>query len=308
MRYTIYKMYFSGGVHFGRNSLENSEYTFGADTLFSALCQEAVKESSDNLEQLLSYVRNRQLLVSDAFPFINDTYYLPKPFLYIDTGEKKGDSGIKKAYKKMKYIPADLFDEYLKGEFPTERMEDLGHLGNTYRKVSASIRGEEETKPFRVGTYYYNQGNGLYIIVGAGNQESEGFLEEMLEKLSYSGIGGKRSSGLGRFELYKAAVPDELERRLSGSWEKYMTLAVSLPKEEEMENALLNANYSLVKRSGFVSSDTYAKDQMRKKDLFVFASGSCFDGKYSGDIYDVSNYGKHSVYRYAVPMFMGVDT
>lgn len=307
MRYVIYKLYFYNGVHFGKNALENSEYTFCADTLFSALCQEAVKESKSRLEYLLDYVKSGQIIFSDAFPLKENEYFLPKPFLYINHGQQTGDSSVKKAYKKMKYIPCDSYEEYLKGKLMPDKTDGLREFGNTYRKVSLSIRGEQETKPYRVGVYYYNEGNGLYVIAGTESEDAETLMEELLESLSYSGIGGKRSSGLGRFNFYKAAVPDFIEKRMKGTWEKYMTLSVSLPKEEEMKQVMENANYSLMKRSGFVASENYAKEQLRKKDLYVFTAGSCFDRKYSGDIYDVSNHGQHSVYRYAMPMFMGVN-
>lgn len=49
MKYIAYKLKFSTGVHFGNGSLDNTEYTFCADTLFSALCIEAVKHSEDKL-------------------------------------------------------------------------------------------------------------------------------------------------------------------------------------------------------------------------------------------------------------------
>ena len=45
----------------------------------------------------------------------------------------------------------------------------------------------------------------------------------------------------------------------------------------------------------------------RKNDLYVFSAGSTFTKDFSGDVYDVSNNGRHSVYRYAKPMLMGVD-
>ena len=51
MKYIAYKLKFSTGVHFGNGSLDNTEYTFCADTLFSALCIEAVKHSEDKLSR-----------------------------------------------------------------------------------------------------------------------------------------------------------------------------------------------------------------------------------------------------------------
>lgn len=307
MKYVIYKLYFVNGVHLGRNSLENSEYAFCADTLFSALCQEAMKKSEDTLERFLAYVKKGQLVFSDAFPFMGNDYYLPKPFMYIDHGEQTGDSTVKKAYKKMKYVPCSSFEEYLKGMLSKEKAESLKDFGHSYRKVSASIRGEEETKPYRVGVYYYEDGNGLYFIAGMENDEIQEILEELLEGLSYVGIGGKRSSGLGKFNCFPESLPDLLKERLEGSWNRYMTLSLSLPKEEELQDAIKDADYSVMKRSGFVASETYADEQMRKRDLYVFSAGSCFTKKYSGDVYDVSGNGRHPVYRYAMPMFMGVD-
>ena len=43
MNYTLYCLEFINGVHFGRGNLDSSEITFHADTLFSALFQEALK-------------------------------------------------------------------------------------------------------------------------------------------------------------------------------------------------------------------------------------------------------------------------
>lgn len=42
----IYRLHFTGGVHFGEGTLESSARTFRADTLFSALCLEALKAGS----------------------------------------------------------------------------------------------------------------------------------------------------------------------------------------------------------------------------------------------------------------------
>ena len=49
----------------------------------------------------------------------------------------------------------------------------------------------------------------------------------------------------------------------------YMSLSLSLPALEELEEALQEARYLLVKRSGFVMSENYAKEQSRKRDLAV---------------------------------------
>lgn len=86
-----------------------------------------------------------------------------------------------------------------------------------------------------------------------------------------------------------------------------MTLSNALPTDDEIPSVLANASYRLLKRSGFVSSPTYAKEQRKHRDLYVFSAGSCFKTKFFGDIYDVSMNGNHPVYRYAKPFFVEVS-
>jgi CRISPR-associated protein Csm4 len=195
---------------------------------------------------------------------------------------------------------------YLNGKYDIRQAPDLNQqLGSFDVKVSASVRGEEETRPYRVGTYCFRNGCGLYIIVGYTERSILSFIEELLVRLSFDGIGGKRAAGMGRFTLYQDKIPADIDRRLAGIGDKYMVLSVSLPRTEELEGVLQNAEYLLSKRSGFVNSETYSTEYMRKNDLYVLKAGACISQKYEGDVYDVSGgSGNHPVYRYAKPMFM----
>lgn len=306
MKYTAYKMEFLNGVHLGKNSIEDSDITFCADTLFSALCQEAVHAGEDKLQDLYKRVKEGRIVFSDAMPYIGNTYYIPKPMLKVEK-EVNGDSKIKKAFKKLSYIPLDKLDQYMNGTMNVEQeAEILDNLGVVVSRVFASVRGVEETKPYRVGICQFYPDNGLFIILGYEEEQDRALVEELLTSLSYSGIGGKRYAGLGRFELYPGKLEEDFCKRLSAESEYYMTLSVSLPLEEEMDKALADAAYLLIKRSGFVASYEYAEEQLRKRDLFVLKAGSCVKNRYCGSIYDVSDEGKHPVYRYAKPLFLGV--
>lgn len=304
MKYTIYELEFQTGVHFGDAALDNTEYTFCADTLFSALCSEAVNMSEGTLDTLLDYVHKDKLILSDAFPYMNGEYYIPKPVMHI-SNDTNGDSTIKKKYKKLQYIPVSEIDNYVNGRFDIKKYEGLD-IGEAVTKVSASVRGLEDTMPYRVGVFYYKKKCGVYIIVGYDEDSIKNFTEMLLESLSYSGIGGKRSSGLGRFTFHSKKLPAELSERLGHCDNKCMTLSVALPKENEIEYAMDGATYIINKRSGFVASETYSDTYMRKKDLYVFKSGACFTHMFNGDVYDVSCGGRHPVYRYAKPFFMEV--
>ena len=86
-----------------------------------------------------------------------------------------------------------------------------------------------------------------------------------------------------------------------------MTLSAALPHMEELEQALDGATYQVIKRSGFVDSVRYAKEQQKHRTLYLLAAGSCFRSQFKGDIYDVANEGSHPVYRYGKPLFLGVN-
>lgn len=139
MEYRVYKLSFMTGVHFGKNSLDNTQPTFAADTLFSALCQEAIHMENEKFNSLLAYAKQEELLLSDAFPYQKDMLFLPKPMLHLETDNE--DSSKKKLYKRLKYIPLSLLDSYLSGSFPIECVEKWNDFGRMEMKVSASVRG-----------------------------------------------------------------------------------------------------------------------------------------------------------------------
>ena len=293
----------------GKRSLEDAGYTLCADTIFSAMCHEFVKQGETCLRAFVGKVCRGQIQISDAFPYIGDTYYIPKPMIKVTAEREQGDSVIKKAYKKLAYIPAQSLDIYLEGRLPVQREEEYfrKNLGDKATRTKAFVRSEEQTRPYRVGTYYFKQGSGLYVILGYEKEEDLREAEDCLDALALSGVGGKRSAGLGRYVLKAGVMPENLKRRLSCDRASVsMTLSVSLPRDEELESALERANFLLLKRSGFVLSPTYAREQQRKRDLYVMQSGSCFGHRFEGDVYDVSAGGAHPVYRYAKPLFMEV--
>lgn len=311
MDYRIYKLDFNGGVHFGKTSLEDSEYTFCADTLFSALCIEAIKESKEKFNRFVDAAKKRKIVISDAFPYIREEYFLPKPMIRIE-GDTTGDSRIKKAYKKLKYVNADKFDQYLSGKYNIfEEQSKINELGISELRTMASVRNDgTDTTPYRTGVYYFKEGNGLYIIAGFEESSVRELFEDLMISLSYIGIGGKRNSGLGRFELKFGKIPSNIEKRLLVDVNKkreVISLSVSLPNKEELPEIIEGSQYMMIKRSGFVSSTTFSDTELRKRDLYMFKVGAYFKKTFEGGIYDVSDgQGKHPVYRYAVPMFLEV--
>lgn len=79
----------------------------------------------------------------------------------------------------------------------------------------------------------------------------------------------------------------------------HLLLSTALPEDEELEDILKGATYSLLKRSGFIDSQTYAAQQMRKSDIYVFSAGSCFVNTFKGKVIEERNGGTHPIFRYA---------
>lgn len=313
MKTALIQFEFSSGVHFGDQRLENGRSTFGADTLFSALFIEALKRDEACAEALLNAVRDDRLNFSDGMPFMDERYYLPKPFIHIENKEEAGDSSVKKAYKKMAYVAVDCFDAFLKGEMPLARTRDLEALGRFDMKTQVSLQKErdpeqQEPEPYRVKHFYFNPDCGLYILVRAAGEEERRLMADLLTSLSFVGIGGRRSSGLGKFTWREASVPQAIVTRLAAGGSLHMTLSNALPADGALSAALTGASYKLVRRGGFVASAAYAREQLRKRDLYVFAAGSCFKTRFAGQVADVSTgAGSHPVYRLAKPFWMEVS-
>ena len=296
MIYKIFKLSFKNGLHIGNGSLEDAESYIYAHTIFSALCLEDIP----GIESLVNLAKNNKFQISDAFPFIDDALYLPKPVMPI----KFDESTDKKALKNLKYIPIDDFGGFLEGKLCVLDITKGFKLGKSALQTKVKIPSDlsEDAEPYNVGVFSFKENAGLYFIASFENEEIETQFTDLLTSLSFSGIGGKRSSGFGKFTFEKEEISDKyFSKRQDQS--KNMTLSSCLPKEDELEKILEEASYSLAKSSGFIYSENYSETLLRKKDLFIFKAGSIFLSEFDGDIYDVSNNGNHPVYKYAKPLF-----
>ena len=317
MTYQIIRMTFPGNVHFGEGLLESSASGFSADTLFSALCCELANEP-DKLSELVTAAKSHRFLISDAFPYCADTLFLPKPCVSVRsrTEADDGNSVRKKLFKKLQYIPIADYESYLHGDMTTERCAEitamLGDLGSGCLTEHVSIPrdpAEDKPEPYAIGGYRFHENCGLWFILGAEDSQLQATVTDLLTALGLSGIGGKRSAGYGRFTFCTEDVPAPLLHGLECSEQpaRKMTLSICLPQESELDSAMKNASYLVMRRSGFVGSYNYAVKAQKKQDLYVLQSGSCFADTFCGDVYDVSAGGNHQVWRYAVPLFFGLE-
>ena len=319
MNYYLYKLRFLSPVHFGTSessrSIESADMTLRADSLFSALSHAALKNNM--LDKLISLVNDDKLLFSDTMPYCGDELYIPKPALpavkHVDS-----DPSERKKMKKLKYIPISMLGKFtasLKGEAGFDVNSAKKDFGSSTAVTKAAISGNEQTKPYSVGAFYFYEDCGIYGIVGYESDESINLVKNLLSILGFEGIGGKTSSGYGKFtvddEIYLDIPVDNATDVLnsmlkSQNSEQYILLTTALPNSNEIESTLENAKYQLVRRSGFAFSDSIVKP-VKKQTQYFFAAGSVFDRRFSGDLYDVGRNTPHSVYRYSKPIFLGID-
>ena len=298
MTYKMYIMDFNS-AHFGAGTLDSSKMTFSADRLFSALVIEANKMG--RLDEFLSLANQDDFVLTDAFPY-KDRPFLPKPIRFPKLDQPDLTTDVKevrrqaKMAKKLQFIPLDKFDSYVNGTL----CKDVEHAQtNIVTKNQPHVDGTL----YQVSTVRFADKSALYVIA----TESD-FLNELMTSLQFSGIGGKRSSGYGRFDLTIKEVPENLESRLTRSYQgDVMTLTTSLPTDEELIRAMDQGSYLVTKSSGFAFS-TETNENYRKQDLYKFASGSTFSETFTGQIVDVRPLDfPHEVLNYAKPLFFKME-
>lgn len=296
METKIYRLRFRN-AHFGDGYLNTSVPTFTASRLFSALCLEALK--NDCLKEWMTVAENDEFKISDAFPY-QEQPYLPVPVgeiaLKMDLRTLVEDNQANKAVRALRFVPVDRLLDLLNGKVSAEEL-----LKTEMNLAQQTVLMKKGADPYEVGVTEYR--SSLYVLAS-----SDPLFEQLMTGLQFSGLGGKRTSGYGRFEMEILPVPSLMGKMLADDKaDKQVLLTTSLPNDNELGLVVDDANYRLVKSSGFTySPDT--SEQLRKEDLYKFASGSVFTRRYAGVIADVRPKGfAHPVWNYAKGMFYGLE-
>lgn len=330
MQYKIFKLKFKTPVHFGSEkvgtSLENTQIICHSDTLFSAMCQEILKIYGEiKLLDFVDMVEDEELLFSSLLPYRKNDLFLPKPCLLLDKEGVKGNTSSsikKKKMKKLEYISINDFENYIESlktgnDFEYDEEEYNICETATAAKVSPN-REDDKNNIYYVASTQFKKNCGLYVLVAFKDDEQAELFENTLKSLGYSGIGGKRSSGYGKFEIEDEMYPDpevglEEERLiyslLEADGDYQEALSVVSPSKEELEdNNFDNAFYKLISRNGYVYSTTYTEENtlVKRKSLSMFKEGSCFPFDIKGEIKDVSDNGNHPVYKCGKMLKIGV--
>ena len=310
MKYAIYRLIFPRGYHVSDFRLSDAKIKITADVLFSALVHEANSHGGDSqVEELLQLVNEDQVGFTDLFPYRNETLYLPKPIKTTVVEDKNPE--YKKEMKKIEFIPLDQLENYLvKGidiASVKNGLREMGHFSHQ-EKIKHSASGDHDI--FSFSAYHFTEGAGLYFILAYESDENLLIVNQLLQTLSFSGIGGKRTLGYGRFSYSKENAPEKLIDLLTKENAEYLLLTTSFPQHQECEGFGEDEFfYKLSRRAGFIlpKSDAKNRNTQKKREQYFFESGSVFPHPYHGNLFRVDQNFAHPVYRYGKALFLGVN-
>lgn len=321
----IYRLRFITPVRFGTGgSLYSLKISASADTFFSALFVEALRLYGEKAaDEIKNAFASGEIKISSLMPYSTGkgkvSYYLPKPILRISDNKKVMPvENIKKQLKSLEYIEAEDFADFVResadmtltAEKLREYKKSFG-AEMVYDKVSLC---EEEPNPYRVATYSFNEGNGLYFILH-GDKKYEDKVDEIISSIGISGIGGKTTAGYGKYETQSSFMDEndssQIILRMIDDCDASVQMALGpvYPIEKDREALKENAFYTLEKRDGFVFSTNFLNEEgnfMKRKSCVLIKEGSCFGKRLEGSMLDLSHSSKHPVWRLAKTIFIGV--
>ena len=324
MNYCLFKLRFTTPVHFGAPdsalSLYGSEDHFLADTLFSALCREALTLwGGPGVNDLIETAKSEKLFLSDAMPWKKDSFFIPRPFVNGKQPKEELTSRQRKAMKRLKWIPVESFNDFAAsvntGErFRTESID--ASFGTEAEMTRVHVEGLDDPLPYQLGIYRFYEDCGLYFIAGYTDPATGDKLRVLTEALGKSGVGGKVSSGLGKFEVTDIRLlndADEFQTNWlftalsSADSKQYLLLSAALPEDDDLDAVIRGASFKLVRRGGFVGSASFAETPRKKKTEYYLAAGSVVTRRFLGSVRNVAEGGSHPVVRFNRPLFLGVD-
>lgn len=334
MSYVIYPLAFDTPVHFGQagrgGRLEQAGMEYPADVLFSALCSElAAAEEEESLEMLVARVKEQAILFSDLLPWCRGEdgemqFFVPRPLLRETLGPQ-GEEGSyaevcrlaseHKKQKRLKYIRASRMEAYVEAVKNGTPFADAAEFGTLSLRQRVNCRGEEPL-PYYVGQFDFRADAGLYLLLYVQEEGDAAWMQAILQWIGCAGIGGKRSSGYGKFRLEDdalfleeagvyaddAALYAMLEAK-TAPWQ--MALSSVLPEEAAL--SLVQAGqYRLRRSGGFITAPL--QQAQKKASVHLLDAGSCFPQRMEGTLANLGECGGHVVWRYGLGLYAGVTT
>jgi len=333
MRYLV-KLNFISGVHlgadyagFGREDVLPAAHS---DTIFSALLNtmaqmRAVFSARPWFEEILgkdAIPEQQQLpFINSSFCFLDESaqkLYLPRPLTEPEGNIESADPTLYKKFKRLRYISHEWFLKWQAGEAIAFEQMIAAQRTSFWTEDSRMQHRTDSitaaTELYRTGVIFYDDDVRpcFFVDIDEDHLSLEEF-KEVLLTLSFNGLGGRRSTGLGQFkfepdDLIPLDVDDsdhfitDISKLFTNSGEKSYLLSTYFPSQNPKKHALA---YELVLRKGwFYSASSYS--QMKRKTCYMFGEGSIFTGILSGKLVDVTpaSFTEHKIYRCGIPFVL----
>lgn len=311
----IYCLSFCAPAHFGEDSsgLERTQEFVHSDTLYSAICYTWAKlfGPADLKAKLLEPTRDINnvppLVLSSAFVYTTETFYLPKPRLQLSDGDFKqleNQPAMAKAFKDTSFVPYHMWKDWVSGysflDYVDKNTKTLKAYSDCFKKAAITRnyqrRNPHNTTPYFCQVVTFAKDSGLYFIARFNNPDLQPSFEKVLEQLGEDGLGGERSSGYGVFARNKDRETQiNLESLLGtpvNNPKGFITLSLASPDSllgyndeaadsDDSTPQLKGWDYELVRRRGYPSPLGSRYGQRPRQSLVLLREGSVYRGAHS---------------------------
>jgi len=347
MQLTVIQLKPQGAFHFGNHGIgmETSVEFCPSDSLYAALLWEQIQRDHVTWEQSAPDIAPKPpFQVSSCLPYMGDVPLLPVPLLP-PLPHIEQNIGERKTFKKIRFVSPSIFRALLDGGslrdfLPSSNTRGNGlllqggsvllaradevaaNLSRIERRSDGDIRlwihdkiphvtvgrVNNASRYYETGEVRFAAGCGLAVLA-KGNQSTIDELMRQLHMLGESGLGGRRSKGLGQFTpvvLTTLELPDPTSERV-------VLLSRYLPSTSELQAEVLGpmASYQLVDVGGWLYSPS--APAQRRKPVRLLSEGSVVQrlGKNPpvGAVHNVApDYAPfpHPVWRYGLALTVGV--
>jgi len=275
----ILKLTLTGPLHVGHDiagvGIENVQPWAHSDTLYSALISAVAEEKPSLLDKLL----NADFRMTSCFPWSGENYYLPRPLAPVPAWFTSRATRV----RATDWLDLHGFFAWQTGRFLPNA--DV-HLATGIQAGSASVtrvrprnaldRLTSASMLYHCGEVYFKSGSGLYFVLDADNGVVDR-VAEGLEILGRLGLGGRRSTGGGRFRFEQLSAEDSEWRRIRNAEGDASTLlSLWYPTAQEKRGLTDDSvAYRLVPRRGWAYWSMLGS-QMKRNPVQMLGEGSVF--------------------------------
>ncbi len=301
----------------GRENYDFSANVLQSDVISSALASiYATQIDSNGVEKFIN-----SFIVSSAFPFIDDIFFLPAPNTKLNINvDNEEEHQYRKDLKKIKYIESTIWQSLVDGTSLTiERNQLQGSflISKGFLNFKPPYKSQVNERvsividsPFFFEWTYFRDNAGLYCILSC-EEDFINIFKELFSMLSDNGIGTDRNIGGGKFdvEFIDIDILPTIQNPTSS-----MILSMYIPTKDELNSIdLEKSKYDLHLRGGYISGSEYEQFRhLRKKSIYMFGPGSVFatTQPLSGKVVDIrpewNDDTMHCVYRSGKPFVVPV--